>query len=95
MCIRDSALGAHADPFIPRRFEEGYGLTEAAFARARTLNPDFIVTVDCGIACKAEAAAIVAAGVGLAVTDHHEPVDLVPEDVPVDVYKRQLMSWSW
>ena len=77
------ALGAHADPFIPRRFEEGYGLTEAAFARARTLNPDFIVTVDCGIACKAEAAAIVAAGVGLAVTDHHEPVDLVPEDVPV------------
>ncbi|MEI3229920.1 MAG: single-stranded-DNA-specific exonuclease RecJ [Gordonibacter pamelaeae] len=77
------ALGAHADPFIPRRFEEGYGLTEAAFERARTLDPDFIVTVDCGIACKAEAAAIVAAGVGLAVTDHHEPVDLVPEGVPV------------
>ncbi|MBC2888329.1 single-stranded-DNA-specific exonuclease RecJ [Gordonibacter massiliensis (ex Traore et al. 2017)] len=77
------ALGAHADPFIPRRFEEGYGLTEAAFERARTLDPDFIVTVDCGIACKVEAAAIVAAGVGLAVTDHHEPVDLVPEGVPV------------
>ena len=77
------ALGAHADPFIPRRFDEGYGLTEVAFQRVLTLEPDFIVTVDCGIACKVEAAAIVEAGVGLAVTDHHEPVDLVPEGVPV------------
>lgn len=77
------ALGAHATPFIPRRFEEGYGLSEAAFERVQTLSPDFIVTVDCGIACKAEAAAVVKAGVGLAITDHHEPVDLVPEGVPV------------
>ena len=76
-------LGAHATPFIPLRFEEGYGLTEAAFERMRALNPEFIVTVDCGIACKVEAAAIVEAGVGLAITDHHEPVDLVPEGVPV------------
>ncbi len=76
-------LGAHATPFIPLRFEEGYGLTEAAFERMQALNPEFIVTVDCGIACKVEAAAIVEAGVGLAITDHHEPVDLVPEGVPV------------
>lgn len=76
-------LGAHATPFIPLRFDEGYGLTEAAFTRACSLGPDFIVTVDCGIACKAEAALIVEAGVGLAITDHHEPVDLVPEGVPV------------
>lgn len=77
------ALGAHATPFIPRRFDEGYGLSEAAFKRVQECSPDFIVTVDCGIACKAEAAAVVAAGVGLAVTDHHEPVDLVPEGIPV------------
>ncbi len=77
------ALGARATPFIPRRFEEGYGLSEAAFERAKECNPDFIVTVDCGIAGKVEAAAIVAKGVGLAITDHHEPVDLVPEGVPV------------
>ena len=77
------ALGAKATPFIPLRFEEGYALSEAAFARARALGPDFIVTVDCGIACKDEAAAIVEAGLGLAITDHHEPADLVPEGVPV------------
>ena len=45
------ALGACAFPFIPRRFEEGYGITAAAFERARALEPDVIVTVDCGIAC--------------------------------------------
>lgn len=77
------ALGAHATPFIPLRFDEGYGLTAAAFERLKLLDPDFIVTVDCGIACKEEAAAIVRAGVELAITDHHEPADLVPEGVPV------------
>ena len=77
------ALGATATPFIPLRFEEGYALSEAAFVRACTLGPDFIVTVDCGISCKHEAAAIVEAGLGLAITDHHEPADLVPEGVPV------------
>ena len=42
------ALGAKATPFIPLRFEEGYALSEAAFARARALGPDFIVTVEPG-----------------------------------------------
>lgn len=77
------ALGAQATPFIPLRFEEGYALSQAAITRACSFGPDFIVTVDCGIACKAEAAAVVEAGLGLAITDHHEPVDLVPEGVPV------------
>ncbi len=49
----------------------------------KKLAPDFIVTVDCGIACKEEVAAIVADGVGVAVSDHHEAADLVPEGVPV------------
>lgn len=77
------ALGGFATPFIPRRFDEGYGLTAAAYERVKKLAPDFIVTVDCGIACKEEVAAIVADGVGVAVSDHHEAADLVPEGVPV------------
>ena len=73
------ALGACAFPFIPRRFEEGYGITAAAFERARALEPDVIVTVDCGIACKSEVADILKAGVEVYITDHHEAADLVPE----------------
>lgn len=76
-------LGAHVTPFIPLRFEEGYGLSEAAFERIKKFEPDFIVTVDCGVACKEEARLITEAGVKLAITDHHEPADLVPEDVAV------------
>ena len=77
------ALGAHATPFIPLRFAEGYGLTEAAYQRVKQLDPELIVTVDCGIACKEEVDAIVADGVKVAITDHHEASDLVPQGVPV------------
>ena len=77
------ALGGFATPFIPRRFDEGYGISAAAYERIKPLNPDVIVTVDCGIACKHEVASIVADGVSVVVTDHHEAADLVPEGIPV------------
>ncbi len=77
------ALGGYATPFIPRRFDEGYALTEAAYQRVKQLNPEIIVTVDCGIACRDEVAAIVADGVDVVVTDHHEPSELCPQGVPL------------
>ena len=77
------ALGGLATPFIPRRFDEGYGITAAAYERLKPLSPDLIVTVDCGIAGKHEIAEIVKEGVEVVVTDHHEAADLVPEGIPV------------
>lgn len=78
------ALGGTVFPFIPHRFEEGYGLTAAALERvAAACRPSLVVTVDNGIAAREEVAALVATGVDVAVTDHHEPADLVPEGVPV------------
>ncbi len=76
-------LGAQAAPLIPKRFEEGYGITPPAFERAKLFKPDLIVTVDCGIACGDIAPQILAEGIDLVVTDHHEPGDLVPEGVVV------------
>lgn len=76
-------LGGKVTPFIPLRFEEGYSLSEAALNRVFDMKPDLIVTVDCGIASKHEAEYVRAAGVKLAVTDHHEAVDLVPLGIPV------------
>jgi single-stranded-DNA-specific exonuclease len=76
-------LGAHVTPFIPRRFEDGYGLSQSAFERIKPLGPDLLVTVDCGISCKDEVAAIVEAGCAVCVTDHHEAGDKVPVGVPV------------
>ena len=77
------ALGGYATPFVPRRFEEGYALSPAAYERVKSLDPELIVTVDCGIACKDEVAAIVADGVEVVVTDHHEAGELRPVDVPL------------
>ena len=77
------ALGGYATPFIPRRFEEGYALSAAAYERVKKLDPELIVTVDCGIACKAEVEAILADGVSVVVTDHHEPPEQCPTGVPL------------
>ena len=77
------ALGGYATPFIPLRFEEGYALTDASYQRVKQLNPELIVTVDCGIACRDEIAAIIADGVDVIVTDHHEPPEQCPENIPL------------
>lgn len=77
------ALGGRATPFIPRRFDEGYGLSAEAYARVKKLDPDLIVTVDCGISCKDEVKAIVDDGITVLITDHHEVSDNVPVDVPI------------
>ena len=76
-------LGAEVVPFIPLRFEEGYGLTEASIKRALTYEPDVLITVDNGIAAKNEVKLLQQAGVEVLITDHHEPADLVPEGVAV------------
>lgn len=77
-------LGAEVHPYIPRRFGEGYGLSAEALERVvEGCHPDLIVTVDNGIAAAAEVEMVRAQGIDVVVTDHHEPSDLVPADVPV------------
>ena len=80
--LRD--LGGEVTPFIPRRFDEGYGLSRAALDRlVEMAGPDLIVTVDTGIAGRDEVAMLLEEGIDVAITDHHEPADLVPQGVPV------------
>lgn len=77
------ACGAQVTPFIPLRFEEGYGLSRAAIDRASACNPNLVVTVDNGIAAKNEVELLKERGIDVVITDHHEPADLVPVGVPV------------
>ena len=78
------SLGAQVSPFIPRRFDEGYGLTQTALDRViEACAPALIITVDNGIAARNEVGYVRDHGVDIVVTDHHEPSDLVPVDVPV------------
>ena len=78
------ALGAVAEAYIPHRFGEGYGLSREALTRViGDCHPDIIVTVDNGIAAANEVAWLREQGIDVVITDHHEPGDLVPQDVPV------------
>lgn len=77
-------LGAHVHPFIPHRFEEGYGLTAQALDRVvEACEPSLVITVDNGIAARDEVVALAGRGIDIVVTDHHEPSDLVPVSIPV------------
>jgi len=84
-------MGAHVDPFIPRRVEEGYGLSVKALDRIEQLvvtgelscKPDVIISVDCGISCNEAVNEALHRGYRVLITDHHEPGDQVPVAVPV------------
>lgn len=77
-------LGACVYPFIPHRFEEGYGLTAQALDRVvEACEPSLVITVDNGIAARDEVVALAGRGIDIVVTDHHEPSDLVPVGIPV------------
>ncbi|MDO8964863.1 MAG: single-stranded-DNA-specific exonuclease RecJ [Coriobacteriia bacterium] len=78
-----AAMGADVLPFVPHRFDEGYGLSGPAVERVLAMRPGLVVTVDCGISSAAEVELFRAAGVDVVVTDHHEPGDGLPVGVPV------------
>lgn len=77
------SFGGKAGAVVPHRVNEGYGLSQAAIERVLAKRPELVVTVDCGVSSKAEVDALLAAGVDVVVTDHHEPGDGLPAGVPV------------
>ena len=78
-----AAMGAKVSAIVPHRFSEGYGLSAAAIERLLLLEPDLVVTVDCGISSAPRSTMLAEHGVDVVVTDHHEPGDLLPVGVPV------------
>ena len=80
-----AAMGAQVTAIVPHRFREGYGLSPAAIERllALPIKPALVVTVDCGISAASEVALLAEHGVGVVITDHHEPGEGVPLGVPV------------
>ena len=72
-------LGAkNVIPYIPSRFEEGYGLSEKSIEIAKERGASLIITVDCGVTAVEEAEMATKEGIDLIITDHHEPADEIP-----------------
>src|SRR5581483_8035360 len=72
-------LGANVEYLVPNRFEFGYGLTPEIVQIAAQRRPDFLITVDNGIASFEGVLAANALGIQVLVTDHHLPADRLPD----------------
>lgn len=73
------SLGGQAQPYIPDRFEEGYGLNIGALQQLKENGAAVVVSVDCGIRSLNEAAEAKRLGLDLIITDHHSPGPEMPD----------------
>lgn len=66
-------LGFDAMPYIPNRFDEGYGIKKESFENAKIieLNPKLIITVDNGIVAYDALKEAKKRGIDVIVVDHH------------------------
>lgn len=65
------ALGGLVEPYIPDRFDEGYGLNAEALTGLKERGVQLVVTVDCGIRSVYEAEHANEIGLDLIISDHH------------------------
>jgi len=66
-------LGAAVVPFIPRRLEDGYDLSDAGVTAARAAGAALVITADCGTSAAATIDRLTGAGIDVIVSDHHLP----------------------
>lgn len=75
--------------YIPNRLNEGYGLNKNAIDKIKQEGYNLIITVDCGISAVEEIEYANSLGLETIVTDHHEPLDLLPPAIGVVDLKRK------
>ena len=79
------SMGANVQVFIPNRFENGYGISIDAIEEILSdFAPDLIITVDLGITAVEEVEILKQEGVDIIVTDHHIPLECVPDCLILD-----------
>ena len=74
-----AAFGANVRPYIPRRADEGYGLNVEALQALKNDGVRLVITVDCGVRSLSEVAFAKAIGLDLIVSDHHMPLEDLPD----------------
>lgn len=65
-------LEADVLPYIPSRFDEGYGMSDASLSRIKEQGGELVITVDCGIKDDELISKWSKKGLQFIVTDHHE-----------------------
>lgn len=75
--------GIEVNQTIPNRLDEGYGLNKNAISRIAKQQYTLMITVDCGISGIEEIEYANSLGIETIVTDHHEPLDILPNAIAV------------
>ena len=74
-----NALGANVLPYIPRRVEEGYGLSIKGIDNLLSSKPSLVITVDHGITARREIKYAKEKGIDVIITDHHQKPKILPK----------------
>ena len=75
--------GIQVSQTIPNRLDEGYGLNKEAIKRISEEEYNLMITVDCGISGIEEIEYANSLGIQTIITDHHEPLDILPNAIAV------------
>ena len=81
--------GLEVGYYIPNRLKEGYGLNKDAIKQIVENKTDLMITVDCGITGIEEIEYANSLGMETIITDHHEPIDILPNAIAVVDAKRK------
>ncbi len=69
--------------YIPNRLKQGYGLNKEAIKAICDDKTDLMITVDCGISGIEEVEYANSLGLDTIITDHHEPIEILPNAIAV------------
>lgn len=72
-------LGGKVSYFIPDRIRDGYGFSVRGVDVAKKRRIRLVITADCGITATAEVKLAKQHGIDVIVTDHHEPLGVLPD----------------
>jgi single-stranded-DNA-specific exonuclease len=76
-------LDANVEYYIPKRLEEGYGLSNAAIDQVKEKGTSLLITVDCGITAIEETEYANQLGMDVIICDHHQPKEEIPNALAV------------
>ncbi len=83
LCNLFSKIGINAQPYIPDRVTEGYGISREAIAKCVRENVRILITVDCGGSAFDEIGEATSKGLDVIVVDHHELKTTLPNCLAV------------
>ena len=88
-------LGADADYYIPDRYSEGYGVSQAGIQYAYDNEYSLIISLDCGIKAHERVEWCNEMGIDFIICDHHLPEETIPKAIAVLDPKRKDCAYPF